>query len=94
MQDTNTFLVAGWDFPATWHMPYQSTGYPMLWWQKDIPGDLTDTYGVNMADFAELASQWNKTGCPLGCEDADIDGDGSVDLPDLMQLAGDWLQGL
>ena len=66
MQDIDTFLDAGWDFVSEpdngtddlWHMPYQSTGYPMLYWQRDIPGDLTGTYGVDIADFAAISDSW------------------------------------
>ena len=66
MQDINTFLAAGWDFTAEsangtdnlWHMPYQSTGYPMLFFQKDIPGDLAGSYGVDITDFAAISDSW------------------------------------
>ena len=66
MQTQSTFTDAGWDFSGetnngtenTWHMPFLTTGYPMLYWQRDIPGDLTGSYGVNIADFAAISDSW------------------------------------
>ena len=66
MQDMNTYLDTGWDFVGEtdngtddyWHMPYQTIGYPMLFWQRDIPGDFTGGYGVNFVDFAIFAKDW------------------------------------
>ncbi len=45
-----------------------------------------------MIDLAELMHNWQKSGCPAECEQADIDGSGIVDLMDLMILAAHWLQ--
>ena len=85
MQDRKNFLIANWDFNAEldngtdniWHMPYQATGFPMLWWQRDIPGDTMGSYGVDMHDFAELSKCWLNTG--------------GADISDLIVLAQNWL---
>ncbi len=76
MQDVNTFLNAGWDFDNTWHMPYQATGYPMLWWQRDIPGDTTGSYGVDMEDYAAVSAEW-------------LD---ALGMDDLMEVVAYWLE--
>jgi hypothetical protein len=59
-----------------------------------IPGDIAGLHGVNLADYGELAAHWDQTGCPTDCEDADINMDGTVDISDLVILAGNWLQGI
>jgi hypothetical protein len=43
-----------------------------------------------MEDLLELAANWLEGGCPAGCEDADIDESGAVDLADFAIQAGDW----
>jgi hypothetical protein len=53
--------------------------------------DLNRDCKVNLADFDEFAAHWQQTGCPTGCEDADINGDGTVDIADLLSLANAWL---
>ncbi|MCK4628655.1 MAG: hypothetical protein KAT56_06600, partial [Sedimentisphaerales bacterium] len=60
MQTESTFTDANWDFTVVpvWHMPFEAIGYPMLGWQKDIPGDFTGRYGVYMDDFAVLSNAW------------------------------------
>ena len=57
MRTESTFTDASWDFSVVpvWHTPFEATGYPMLGWQKDIPGDFTGSYGVDLVDFAVLA---------------------------------------
>jgi hypothetical protein len=65
MHNSNTFLDAGWDYVGettngtddNWRTPYQ-TGYPILSWQRDIPGDYTGQYGVNLEDFGVFADKW------------------------------------
>ncbi|MBN2641846.1 MAG: hypothetical protein JXR78_09345 [Victivallales bacterium] len=65
MYNSNTFLDAGWDYVGEtingtddiWRTPYQS-GYPILHWQRDIPGDYTGQYGVNLEDFSVFADKW------------------------------------
>jgi hypothetical protein len=97
MKTLSTFTDAGWDFsatdgdPADWIMPANS--YPQLAWQS-IPGDIAGLYGVNYVDFAVFAAHWEQTGCPDGCENADINNSGTVDITDLMSLAENWLAGI
>jgi len=65
MQNMNTYLDTEWDFIGEadngtddyWRQPYQ-VGYPILYWQRDIPGDFTGSYGVNFEDFAVFAKDW------------------------------------
>jgi len=95
MQDINTFLAANWDFENLWHMPYQSTGYPMLFWQRDIPGDFTAGYGVTLADFAIFSQSWlTSSGQPGYNEDCDLVDDDTINLADLAIFAENFLQGL
>ncbi len=85
MQMASTYIANGWDFNAKtdngiddiWHMPYQATGYPMLFFQRDIPGDITGSYGVDMQDFSELAQGWQD----------------QYTITDLSELAEYWLEG-
>ena len=66
MQNLAMFHNAGWDIqPGTsygteniWRMPYIQPGYPILSWQKDIPGDFCGKYGVDIQDFSWIANQW------------------------------------
>ncbi len=82
MQDQSSF--AGFDFSGNindgseelWHMPWQSTGYPMLWWQRDIPGDTAGSYGVDMEDYATVSAEW-------------LDAFG---IEDLMEVVAYWLE--
>jgi hypothetical protein len=98
MKTLSTFTDAYWDFvttdgdPADWRMPANSS--PQLAWQSVIPGDIAGSYGVNYVDFAELSAHWQQTGCPTGCEDADINGNGTVDMNDLMLFVEHWLEGI
>jgi len=46
-----------------------------------------------MADLMEVVNHWLQAGCPAGCEQADIDGSGQVDLGDMAILAGNWMEG-
>jgi hypothetical protein len=105
MQSQSTF--SGWDFVNDWMMLRPGEDYPRLAWQEVFAGDIAGLYGADMVDFAEIARNWQNTGCPgncedadidgsgdvgLGCEDADIDGSGDVGLGDLAAVAADWLQ--
>ena len=56
--------------------------------------DLNRDCKVNLADFIELSAHWQQTGCPAGCEDADIDASGTVDMTDLLSLVDAWLSGI
>jgi len=95
MYDINTFLAANWDFENIWHMPYQSTGYPMLFWQRDIPGDFTAGYGVTLIDFAIFSQSWlTSSGQPGYNEDCDLVDDDTINLADLAIFAENFLQGL
>jgi hypothetical protein len=95
MQDINTFLTADWDFQNIWHMPYESIGYPMLFWQRDIPGDFTAGYGVTLADFAVFSQAWlTSSGQPDYNEDCDLVNDNTINLTDLTVFAENFLQGL
>lgn len=85
MQNSSTFIDSSWDFNSEtnngtddiWHMPYLTSGYPMLFFQRDIPADTTGKYGVGLKDYATLASGW-------------LD---EYDLDDLIVLASHWLEG-
>ena len=97
MKTLSTFTDAEWDFtvsegdPADWWMP--ANDYPRLVWQP-ITGDIAGLYGVNFVDFGVFAAHWGQTGCPAGCENADINNSGTVDISDLMLLADNWLKGI
>ena len=92
MQTLYTFTNAGWDFVSEtdngtedyWRQPYQ-VGYPILYWQRDIPGDFTDSYGVNIIDFAVLAEEWLDFELSM-----DKSGDGFVNLQDWAIFANGW----
>jgi len=95
MQDINTFLAANWNFQNIWHMPYQSTGYPMLFFQRDIPGDFTAGYGVTLTDFAIFSQSWlTSSGQPDYNDDCDLVDDDTINIADLTVLAENFLQGL
>ncbi len=95
MQTQSTFTDANWDFSVVplWHMPFQAIGYPMLGWQKDIPGDFTGRYGVDLADFAVLSNAWlsNDTPTTNWNEHCDLNGNGVIDPGDLRTFAEHWL---
>ncbi len=97
MQKESTFPEAGWDFSVkpVWRMPYQSAGYPLLIWGRNIPGDVTGRYGVGMNDFAVLAEVWldDEASGGLWNEAYDLDGSGVIDVGDLGVLAENWLAG-
>ncbi len=100
MMTLSTFTSAGWDFsttdgdPADWMMLRPGQDYPRLAWQEIFAGDIAGLYGVNFVDYAEMAAHWGQTGCPTGCENADINTDGTVDIYDLELLADNWLVGI
>ena len=85
MQDQATYAAAGWDFIGeqydgvedNWRMPYEMPGYPILAWEKDIPGDVAGGYGVDMEDAALLSRGWMET----------------YQIADLEELAENWLAG-
>lgn len=55
-----------------------------------IPGDINADDRVDYLDLAALAGQWMQNECGL-CEGADLTGDHSVGLSDLMILIEHWL---
>jgi hypothetical protein len=87
-----------WDFTTTdgdaaeWVMLREGEDYPRLEWQTVLAGDIAGLYGVDIVDFAELARNWLKQGCPSGCEQADMDNSGTVDLGDLAILMANWMK--
>jgi hypothetical protein len=99
MTESGVFTSAGWDFAGErangtadiWHMPYCESGYPMLWWQRDIPGDVAGRYGVEFADLAVMAGQWGQIGAGLA---GDFSESGMVWTDDLMTLCEYWLAGM
>jgi len=95
MQTESTFTDANWDFSVmpVWRMPFQAIGYPMLGWQKDIPGDFTGRYGVYMDDFAVLSNAWLSDNSPTANwnEHCDLNGNGVIDPGDLKTFAEHWL---
>jgi The GLUG motif len=96
MQTESTFTDANWDFSVVpvWRMPFEATGYPMLGWQKDIPGDFTGRYGVDMVDFAVLADTWGLSSGQAGDNDlCDLIDDDTIDLDDLVVFVENWLAG-
>jgi hypothetical protein len=102
MMTLSTFMSppTSWDFsttdgdPADWMMLREGEDYPRLAWQPVIAGDIAGLYGVTFVDYAQIAAHWGQTGCPTGCENADINNDGTVDITDLMSLADNWQAGL
>jgi len=93
MKTLSTFTSAGWNFTTVWMMLRADEDYPRLAWQAVIVGDIAGLYGVNMVDYARFAAHWGQTGCPTDCENADINGDGEVNILDLSLLADHWLEG-
>ncbi|MBN1763859.1 MAG: hypothetical protein JW860_01260 [Sedimentisphaerales bacterium] len=100
----NQSSFTGWDFiqesingnEDIWHMPYMDTGYPMLWWQRDIPGDVTGKYGVNLLDFAPFSAAWLTTPAdPQWNPTCDLAGDpNSIGLDDIIVFIEHWMEGI
>ena len=73
-------------------MPFEAIGYPMLGWQKDIPGDFAGRYGVDMVDFAVLADTWSLSSGQTDYNDlCDLMDDDTIDINDLAVFAENWL---
>ena len=55
--------------------------------------DFNNDCDVDLLDFSLFSQQWFGTGCsePTQCGGTDMNGNGRVDLPDLIRLAKDWL---
>ncbi len=85
LQTESTFTEAGWDFVVEtvngsedlWRMPYLMPGYPILSWQKDIPGDFAGDYCVDLFDAEVLSADWLNV----------------YDFSDLIDLTANWLAG-
>ena len=91
-----------WDFVGDgdgnrdiWRMCVDGVDYPRLSWEFSAGGDYTCPAGVDLRDFAALASNW-MTSEYTQPETFNIacDGhlDGRIDLLDLMLIAENWLQ--
>jgi hypothetical protein len=101
MQMRSSFTSEGWDFvdettngtEDIWRMCVDGVDYPRLWYEF-APADFVCGDGVDLVDFAYLGRYWGLTGCDSGtdCGRADIDASGDVALPDLLELAYDWLK--
>jgi hypothetical protein len=66
--------------------------YENLWGTMTliIPGDINYDNHVNFQDYALFAEYWLRNNC-TDCNGADITGDGTVGLDDLLQFAQTWL---
>jgi len=55
--------------------------------------DVNKDYYVNLLDLAEMALYFQQGNCNeiSGCNDADLDGSGVVDIADLAGIASEWL---
>ncbi len=98
MQDIYGYLSKGWDFVGEtdngandiWRMPCHQPGYPILAWQRDIPGDIAGGPTVDMHDFDLLSRNWLE-------DDRFYHGgalsqmDGIVDGVELAEMAEHWL---
>ena len=104
MQDPNTFISAGWDFVGEttngtnnyWRLCADGIDYPKLAWQS-ITGDIACPDGVNLVDFAYIASRWLENDCEYSnnnCGGADLDTSGMVGIADVVILAENWLEGI
>lgn len=62
----------------------------------DYSGDIAGGYGVELDDFAAIASHFGETDCGanVDCQCADIDQSDTVDFADLLDVFGDWLKGI
>ncbi len=93
MTQKSTFTDAGWDFtdndgdPADWRIR-DGEDYPRLVWQPIIPGDIAGDPDVDVTDLIAVAEQWMQS-CS-GCN-ADINGDGLVNLEDISVIGCFWL---
>jgi hypothetical protein len=92
MMTQSTYTAAGWDFigeTANGNMDLwricEATGYPRLFWEKPLAGDLLCPDGVDLPDFAILFDLWLTS--PLSI---DITKDGIVDAKDFAVLANAW----
>lgn len=91
----------GWDFLGEsvngqneiWRMCQDGVDYPRLSWEFAREGDFACSDGVDLADLQALAEQWltRSDTAPAAFNYAcDADADGSIGLPDLLTLSGNW----
>jgi hypothetical protein len=97
MKTKSTFTDAGWDFVNVWDV-CEGTNYPRLRWQIPLAisnGDLVCPYGVDLADFAILASAWqtkpNDAGWNPAC-DISQPKDNFINELDLAIFCENWLK--
>lgn len=102
MQTASPFTAAGWDFEGEsangtqdiWTIREGKT-YPRF--ARQVPqGDVAGGEGVDMTDFAFFAGHWMNTNCnnSNNCDGTDLDKSGTVDMPDLVIFANNWLSGI
>ena len=96
MKQQSSFV--GWDFSymdgdeAIWFMAFD--GYPILPWQISDADIYTDGKN-NLKDWTVFARYWMREDCRMYndfCEFADMDFDGDVDIDDLAEFMGYWLE--
>jgi hypothetical protein len=59
---------------------------------QNLPGDITGEGRVDLADFAVLSANWQRTDCEA-CNGADLSGDSAVTTADMEILIQYWLAG-
>ena len=72
-----------------WRMCVDGVDYPRLNWEYAINGDFVCPDGVRMEDFGFLAGHWMET-----TSEADLSGDGVVDMADLVMFGEHWMAGI
>jgi len=92
MQTQSTFT--DWNFTVDWMMLREGEDYPRLAWQEIYTGDIAGLYGVDLIDFTYLSQYWGLDDCNGvdDCGRADTDGNGDVGIPDLVNVADDWMK--
>ncbi|MBN2511852.1 MAG: hypothetical protein JXB18_02830 [Sedimentisphaerales bacterium] len=102
MQQSSTFMNAGWDFihesdngtNDLWQMRCEGSGYPRLNWQILLTADLTCPDGITLEDLMVFAARWLTSSCTPDnayCDVADLNQSGTVDLADWDILSIQWL---
>lgn len=85
MQTQSNFVAAGWDFDGVWDI-CDGLGYPRFQWEIPV-GDYVCPYGVAQEDLAVFLGCWLKD----VNMNADISGNGIVNLEDLASIAQTWM---
>jgi hypothetical protein len=96
MQDTVTFLAAGWDFVnetengrmQLWYM--LENDYPRLYWQA-LAGDVNYDGAVDIQDLIAFVSEWLLMQQQDERLQSDINKDAVVDLMDFDVIANGWM---